>query len=105
REKSGVASRKAASPPRSGGPANYLLGRAPAEDVAAYDPKVLAKAAALAEKAVMAHRKGGSVIAVETDPAIVRNGRPLTAVTVVNDNMPFLFDSVVGEITGTAGSE
>ena len=34
---------------------------------------------------------------------IVRNGRPLTVVTVVNDNMPFLFDSVLGEITDTAG--
>ena len=52
---------------------------------------------------MLSHRKGESVIAVDTDPAIVRNGRALTAVTVVNDNMPFLFNSVLGEITDTAG--
>ena len=58
----------AASPP-------ICLARAPAEDVAAYDPAVLAKAGALAEKAVLSHRKGESVIAVDTDPA-TRPQRP-----------------------------
>ena len=27
----------------------------------------------------------------------------MTIITVVNDNMPFLFDSILGEITETAG--
>ena len=27
----------------------------------------------------------------------------MTVITVVNDNMPFLFDSIMGEITETAG--
>jgi glutamate dehydrogenase len=103
RAKPAAATRKSASASRIGGFAAYLLARAPTEDAAAYNPSVLAKAAALAEKAVLSHRKGESVIAVDTDPAIVRNGRALTAVTVVNDNMPFLFDSVLGEITDTAG--
>ena len=85
------------------GSSDYLLARAPAEDVAAYDPAVLQHAAALAHKAVARHRKGESVIAIDTDPAIVRDGRPMTVITVVNDNMPFLFDSVLGEITETAG--
>lgn len=83
--------------------ADYLLARAPAEDVAAYDPSVLQHAAALAFKAVSKHRKGESVIAIDTDAGIVRDGRPVTVITVVNDNMPFLFDSVLGEITETAG--
>jgi glutamate dehydrogenase len=103
RAKPAAATRKPASPSKAGGFASYLLARAPAEDAAAYEPKVLARAAALAEKAVHSHRKGESVIAVDTDSGMVRNGRPLTAVTVVNDNMPFLFDSVLGEITDTAG--
>ena len=103
RAKADAATRKSAHSSRTGGFASYLLARAPAEDAAAYDAKVLAIAAALAEKAVLSHRKGESVIAVDTDPAVVRNGRSLTAVTVVNDNMPFLFDSVLGEITDTAG--
>ena len=90
-------------PARSDNLADYLLTRAPAEDVAAYDAGVLDKAAELARKAVMRHRKGESVIAVENDPGILRNGRALTVITVVNDNMPFLFDSVLAEITDTAG--
>ena len=103
RVKPKAATSKPSASSKPGGFAGYLLARAPAEDTAAYDPPVLARAAALAEKAVLSHRKGESVIAVDTDPAIMRNGRPLTAVTVVNDNMPFLFNSVLGEITDTAG--
>ena len=80
-----------------------LLARAPAEDVADYEPGMIERAAELAEKAVMKHRKGSSVIDIETDAGVVRHGRPVTVVTVVNDNMPFLFDSVLGEITDAAG--
>jgi glutamate dehydrogenase len=103
RTKPAAAVRKSTGSVRTAGFAACLLTHAPAEDVAAYDPKVLARAAALAEKAVAGHRKGESVVVVDTDPDIVRNGRALTTVTVVNDNMPFLFDSVLGEITEIAG--
>ena len=60
-----VAARKSSLLSKAGGFAAYLLARAPAEDAAAYEPKVLAAAAALAEKAVLSHRKGESVIAVD----------------------------------------
>ncbi len=83
--------------------AGHLLARAPAEDVAAYDAAALARAGELAEQAVARHRKGESVVAVEADSGISRQGRPLTVITVVNDNMPFLFDSILGEVTDTAG--
>ncbi len=79
-----------------GGFADYLLTRAPAEDVVAYTPAVLDKAANFALAAVMRHRKGDSVIAIDTDPGMIRNDRAVTVITVVNDNMPFLFDSVLG---------
>ncbi len=64
---------------------------------------MLARAAEIVGKAILTHRKGESVISIVNDPVIVRNGRPLTAITLVNDNMPFLFDSVLGEINESAG--
>src|SRR5690606_33475335 len=64
---------------KSAGLAFHLLDRAPGEDVAAYEPAVLAKAAALAEKAVLSHRKGARVISIVTDPSLRCDGRPLTA--------------------------
>ncbi len=83
--------------------ADYLLARAPAEDVAAYDVADLERAADLAGRAVARHRKGDSVVAIDVDSGVVRQGRPMTVITVVNDNMPFLFDSILGEITESAG--
>jgi glutamate dehydrogenase len=83
--------------------ADLLLARTPAEDVAPYEPAMLQRAAELAGKAVAAHRKGDSVVSIERDGGVQRDGRPVTVITVVNDNMPFLFDSVLGEITDTAG--
>jgi glutamate dehydrogenase len=83
--------------------ADYLLARAPAEDIATYDAADLERAADLAGQAVAGHKKGECVVAVEADSGVVREGRPVTVITVVNDNMPFLFDSILGEVTETAG--
>src|SRR5690606_35849760 len=83
--------------------AEFLRARAPAEDLAEYDPAVFARAADLAYAALKRHRRGDSVITVDDDPALVRQGRPLSVITVVNDNMPFLFDSILGEIADSAG--
>ncbi|MBN9076359.1 MAG: NAD-glutamate dehydrogenase [Rhizobiales bacterium 65-79] len=84
--------------------AKLLLAGAAEEDIAPYDRGVLKEAASLAWHALKKHRSGASVVAVDNDHRMVRDGRPLTAVTVVNDNMPFLFDSVLGEIADSAGS-
>jgi glutamate dehydrogenase len=83
--------------------ADYLLARTPAEDIATYDAADLQRAAELARRAVDRHMKGECVIAVDADSGVARDGRPITVITVVNDNMPFLFDSILGEITETAG--
>jgi glutamate dehydrogenase len=88
---------------RSADLSSYLLARAPAEDTAAYEPAMLIRAAELAGKAVASHHKGECIVAVDREGGVVREGVPLTVITVVNDNMPFLFDSVLGEITDTAG--
>ncbi|MBX3569608.1 MAG: NAD-glutamate dehydrogenase [Rhizobiaceae bacterium] len=82
---------------------DLLLGRAPSEDTAAYEPAMLRKAAELADAAVRRHHKGESVVQIDRDPELRRGGAPVTVITVVNDNMPFLFDSVMGEITEKAG--
>src|SRR5690606_8192639 len=81
----------------------FLRLRAPAEDLAAYDEAVFERAAGLAAAALSRHRRGESVIAVDDDAALQREGRQVSAVTVVNDNMPFLFDSIRGEIADSAG--
>ena len=60
-------------------------------------------AAAIAHETVARHLPGTSVIDIRTDPGIGAIGRPVSVITVVNDNMPFLFDSVLGEITDSAG--
>ncbi|WP_274627314.1 NAD-glutamate dehydrogenase [Arvimicrobium flavum] len=101
-----AASRKSAQPTASEDSSrlkDYLLSRAPTEDVAGYDDAALEKAASIAFAAVSRHRKGESVIDIAAEPEVRRDGRQLTVITVVNDNMPFLFDSVMGEITETAG--
>ncbi|TJW49169.1 MAG: hypothetical protein E5W83_00100, partial [Mesorhizobium sp.] len=88
---------------RPGRLADYLLARTPAEDVAAYDVADLERAADLAGRAVARHKKGDCVVAIDVDSGVVRQGRPMTVITVVNDNMPFLFDSILGEVTESAG--
>ena len=82
---------------------DLLLSRTTSEDVSAYHASDLDMAAECARRAVVRHRKGESVVQIDAGSGLERAGRPMTVVTVVNDNMPFLFDSILGEITETAG--
>ncbi|MER9899540.1 NAD-glutamate dehydrogenase [Mesorhizobium sp. M0130] len=102
-KKAGLTRGEAAGGEKPGRLADYLLARAPAEDVAAFDVIDLERAAELAGRAVARHKKNDCVVAIDVDSGVVRQGRPMTVITVVNDNMPFLFDSVLGEITESAG--
>ncbi|MBN9070444.1 MAG: NAD-glutamate dehydrogenase, partial [Rhizobiales bacterium] len=83
--------------------AEHLIARASSEDKAGYTADDLARAVNSALAAVSRHRKGETVIAIDGESGIRRDGRSVTAITVVNDNMPFLFDSVMGEIGEAAG--
>ena len=47
-------------------------------------------------EALESYRKGKSIISV--DNSIERHGRPVSVITIVNDNMPFLLDSIMGEL-------
>jgi len=76
-----------------------LISRAPAEDLAPYDDGAIKRTAEIAYQALKKHKKGDSLVVIDREPGIVRQGRKVSAITVVNDNMPFLFDSVMGEIS------
>ena len=69
---------------------------APPEDLAAYDAAALESSARYGYAALESWRKGKSIISI--DNAIERHGRPVTVVSIVNDNMPFLVDSIMGEL-------
>jgi glutamate dehydrogenase len=80
-----------------------LLGRAPQEDLAGYGDADLDQAVSIAHELIARHQPGSSIVDIRTEPGIKAFGRPVSVVTVVNDNMPFLFDSVLGEVTESAG--
>ena len=77
----------------------HLISRAPAEDLSPYDDGAIRRTAEIAYAALKRHRKGDSLVVIDRDTGFTRQGRKVTAITVVNDNMPFLFDSVMGEIS------
>jgi glutamate dehydrogenase len=78
--------------------ATLLFEWAPPEDLAEYDSAALDAAARLAYAELAKYRKGDSIVAVDGASDVLRAGRPVTVVTLVNDNMPFLLDSVLNEI-------
>ncbi|WP_343315110.1 NAD-glutamate dehydrogenase [Brucella sp. BE17] len=73
---------------------------APPEDLAAYSSEALAQSARHGYAGLEAWRKGKSIISVDTD--IERHGRPVSVISIVNDNMPFLLDSIMGELNDHA---
>ena len=70
-----------------------LLADAHPEDLAAIDPVILAAGMTKTAKALADHKKGGSVVRVESIA-----DTSWCVASVINENMPFLFDSVLGEI-------
>lgn len=78
---------------------DLLFGRVSADDVIVYRPESLAEAAKDAHRQLSAWRGKGAFVHVETVDGVELAGRPLTLVTIIDDNMPFLFDSVMGEIS------
>jgi glutamate dehydrogenase len=89
--------------PAGGQLLDHLKAGAPAEDLSPYDSETLAASAELAQSVLARHRTGKSLVSIENDSGIERQGRPMTVITIVNDNMPFLFNSVMGEISQSVG--
>ncbi len=80
-----------------------LLAGAAEEDRRVYTAEALDAAAKGAYGVLCKQRKGHAMIAIDAGDALIRDGKPVSAITVVNDNMPFLFDSLLGEINESAG--
>ncbi|AFR26889.1 NAD-glutamate dehydrogenase [Bartonella quintana] len=63
------------------------------EDIACYESNELQKAAITAVQAFKLHQAGKSIICFEQN--LTRNNKPITVITLVNDNKPFLLDSIL----------
>ncbi len=78
-----------------------LFGRASDDDLAAYTPDMLAIATRHAATRLAAWDGKQADVSVDTPDGIAPGGTPVSILTIVDRNMPFLFDSVMGEVTST----
>ena len=82
--------------------APLLFDRPPAEDLAAFEPQALAAAAAAGLIALQAHRPGQGVVHIDRPEGFSARGKAQELISVVSDDMAFLFDSITAEIAETA---
>jgi len=78
-----------------------LFRRASSDDLDSYTPEMLALTAAHAQRALLLRRDDRPVISVETIEGIAPAGDDVSVLSVTDRNMPFLYDSVMGEVTST----
>ncbi|KGD95654.1 NAD-glutamate dehydrogenase [Rhizobium sp. YS-1r] len=78
-----------------------LFGRASNDDLENYTPEMLARSARHAAERLQAWTRIRADITVETLSGVEPNSVPVSVLTVVDRNMPFLFDSIMGEVTAT----
>ncbi|MDE1160227.1 MAG: NAD-glutamate dehydrogenase [Neorhizobium sp.] len=78
-----------------------LFGRASDDDLAAYTPEMLAIATRQAAARLAAWDGKQADVTVETPDGVEPGGTPVSILTIIDRNMPFLFDSVIGEVTST----
>ncbi len=78
-----------------------LFGRASNDDLENYTPDMLAAAAKHAAERLQAWTRVRADITVEQVAGVEPEGVPVSVLTIVDRNMPFLFDSVMGEVTAT----
>ena len=78
-----------------------LFGRASNDDLELYTPDMLALSAARAARDIAAWDGSAAKIAVEGIEGVEPEGVPVSVLTVTDRNMPFLYDSVMGEVTST----
>lgn len=74
-----------------------LFSHTSTEDIANYSQEELKKAAILAGHALLKHKLNDTSILIEQNH-VKRNGQYVTVITLVNDNKPFLLDSVMNVI-------
>ncbi|MCC2111832.1 MAG: NAD-glutamate dehydrogenase, partial [Hyphomicrobiales bacterium] len=78
---------------------DMMFARAEAEDIICYEPVELAALARDAFKHAMAHKPGGHTIRIGSSTVSADHRRDqIMVIEIANDNMPFLVDSVMGEL-------
>lgn len=77
----------------------FLFGRTSADDVHLYSSEALAAACIHAREQLEKWDSTGSLIHVGPVENVELARRPLTVVSVVDRNMPFIYDSIMGEIS------
>ncbi|MDZ7822908.1 MAG: NAD-glutamate dehydrogenase [Ahrensia sp.] len=82
--------------------AEALLAEAHGEDLGAIDNTVLTIAISLTAEALAAHSANRTIIRIATTDSTSDSNTPATIIAVVNKNMPFLFDSLLGQINEAA---
>jgi glutamate dehydrogenase len=80
---------------------SQLFARAAADDLLGYEPPTLARLAQEAWAFLKNRRPGAPKIRFGTLQDVEQRGRakPISVIEIVNDDMPFLLDSVMGELT------
>ncbi|OBZ93624.1 NAD-glutamate dehydrogenase [Pararhizobium polonicum] len=78
-----------------------LFRRASHDDLDAYTPAMLALTAAHALKEISHSESDRPVISVESVDGIAPNDTDVSILSVTDRNMPFLYDSIMGEVTST----
>ncbi|MCA1493317.1 NAD-glutamate dehydrogenase [Ensifer sp. NBAIM29] len=82
-------------------PPEILFGGASNDDLDLYSPDMLALTAAHARKELARWDGGKPQVSVETVPGVAPGGTEVSIIAITERNMPFLYDSVMGEVTST----
>ena len=78
-----------------------LFDRASNDDLARYTPQMLALAAIHAQEELSAWNRDTARITIRTREGLEVDGEPLSILAITDSNMPFIFDSVMAEVTST----
>ncbi|SIQ85302.1 glutamate dehydrogenase [Rhizobium sp. RU20A] len=78
-----------------------LFGRASNDDLELYTPEMLARTVSHAARVIAAWHRTEADVRIETVEGVAIGGVPVSVLTVTDRNMPFLYDSVMGEVTST----
>ena len=78
-----------------------LFGHASNDDLAVYTPEMLAHAAIYAAGELTTWDRTTARISIDTVPFIEFGGTALSVLSITDRNMPFLYDSIMGEVTAT----
>lgn len=78
-----------------------LFSRASQDDLANYTPEMLALSAEQARKALAGWEHNKARVLIEAIEGVEPAGIAVSLLTIVDHNQPFLYDSIMGEVTST----